>query len=134
MKLPALIPVLCALLITGCGISPNRSEDRSIIGVWEIVQMSKVTMPVDKLPKTRLASGRMEFKPGGVFHGILSAPGSPGTNMTGTYEIKGDIIKIKNSANDSVTESRVSLEKEYLVLEPMTKEPLSYVMYLKRLE
>ena len=136
MKVQTLLCVLIWSLVVSCNLScRNSGADQSILGTWEIVHMSKSPVPVDNLPASKLASGRMEFKGDGTFEGQVSMPGVPeGTPMSGTYQVEGDVITLNNSQNKSTTKSKVRFEKDYVVLKPLTPGPFSYSMYYKRVK
>ncbi len=134
MKNRTLLSVLILLITISCNLSRRNSGiGESVVGAWTIVHMSKTPIPVDNLPKSKLASGRMEFKEDGTFEGTLSMPGlTQETSLNGNYQVEGNIITIYNSLNKSTTKSKMRFEKNYLVLEPITDEPLSYAMYYRR--
>jgi hypothetical protein len=134
MTVRTLLCVLVTLLVIGLALSCRGSgAGQSIVGTWEIVHMSEAPLAVDDLPANKLASGRMEFRGDGTFVGVVSMPGAPrGTNIGGTYSVEGDVIAITNSLNKTTTKSKMRFEKDYLVLEPITRESLSYATYYKR--
>lgn len=129
-----LLCVLVMLFTMSCNLSRQGSGTvQSVVGEWEIVHMSKTPVALDNLPESKPAIGRMEFKGDGTFEGTISMPGvPPGTNISGTYQIAGDVITINNSLNKSTTRSKLRFEREYMVLEPVTQEPFSFTLYYKR--
>jgi hypothetical protein len=128
--------IFLTLLIITCSLSCHGSGgDQSIVGAWEVVHMSIDPVSVDNLPSSGLAGGRMEFKEDGTLEGAVSMPGVPqGMRISGTYRVDGDVITINNDTNKSTTQSRMRFEKDYLVLEPITREPLAYAMYYRRIK
>ncbi len=97
--------------------------------------MSQTPIPLDSIPKSGLASGRMEFKLDGTFEGKLSMSGTQQEmNLSGTYQVDKDVVTIHNSLNNSTTKSKVVLWEDYLALEPATPEEFSYTFYYKRIK
>jgi hypothetical protein len=135
MKNRTLLTVLILLITISCNLSRRNSGiGESVVGAWEIIHMSMTPVPVDNLPESKLASGRMEFKEDGTFAGTLSMPGvTQETSVNGHYQVVGNIITIENGLNKSTTQSKMRFEKNYLVLEPITQEPSSYAMYYRRI-
>jgi hypothetical protein len=131
-----LLCIFLTLLIISCSLSRQGSgNDQSIVGAWEVVHMSVDPVSVDNLPASKLAGGRVEFKKDGTLEGVVSMPGVPeGMRISGTYRVDGDVITINNDMNKSTTQSRMRFEKDYLVLEPITREPLTYAMYYRRIK
>ena len=130
-----LLCVSAVLFVVGCNLScRSRDAGQSVVGAWEIANMSRTSVPVDDLPSAKLASGRMEFKADGTYAGRMVMPGAPqGVNIAGTYAVEGDVITITNSLTNTSTRSKMRFEKDYLVLEPVTQEPFSYTVYYKRI-
>ena len=127
-----LLGVSLMFVVVGCQLS-CRGGGQSVIGAWEIANMSRVTVPIDELPAASLAGGRMEFRADGTFAGRVVMPGAPqGVDMAGTYAVEGDVITIRNGLNNSATRSKMRFEKDYLVLEPAAPVPYSYTMYYRR--
>jgi len=97
--------------------------------------MSTAPVPMDSMPASKLGNGRMEFKDDGTFTGTLSMPGLPQeTSIDGTYQVDGDVLTMNNNLNKSTTKSKLRFESDYMALEPITEEPLAYVMYYKRVK
>jgi len=135
--------VLILLLLVSCSSStpnsevspPNSDIGALIVGSWDVVHMSNTPIPLDEIPQSRLASGRLEFRRDGTLEGSVSVRGVPQeTRLVGTYQINEDVVTIHNNLNNSTTKSKARLVKDYLVLEPVTGEPLSYIFYYRRIK
>jgi hypothetical protein len=121
-KVRTVMFILLVSLASSCTLSspkpdlPARNSDirTSIVGSWEVVHMSETPVPLNDIPHSRLASGRMDFKADGTFDGNVFMRGRPqGTSLAGTYEIDGDLLTIHNSSNNSTTKSKVSSTSEH---------------------
>jgi hypothetical protein len=143
IKVRTVVVILVLLLSVSCGVSsrnselslPNSDIAASIVGSWDVVHMSQSPVPLEDIPQSKLVSGRLEFKRDGTFEGAVTMHSGPEeTRLVGTYQVDGDVITIHNSLNNSTTKSKARLVRDYLVLEPVTREALSYIFYYRRIK
>lgn len=128
--------ILIVLIVTvscGGGISGSLSDEKSVIGSWKIMGMTKQPFPLDKITETDLMGGSLNFKPDKTFDGEITYPKMPDKNVkfTGTYAVENGILTINNQTNNSTTQSTLKFEKDFMIATPLN--PDGFIMYLKRL-
>jgi hypothetical protein len=128
--------ILIILIVNiGCGgASKFVSTEKSIIGSWKLMGMTKKPFDIEKITEIDLIGGRMNFKPDNSFDGEITYPKYPDKTVKafGTYAIEGEILTISNQANNSITKSTFRFEKDFLIAKPL--HPEGSIMYYKRIE
>lgn len=127
--------ILIVLIVNiGCGVSKSVSTEKSIIGSWKLMGMTKKPFDIEKITETDMIGGRMTFKPDNTFDGEVTYTKYPDKNVKafGTYTIEGEILTITNQGNNSTTKSTFRFEKDFLIAKPLNPE--ASIMYYKRIE
>jgi hypothetical protein len=129
-----LLILILLVLTVNCGaISNSVSNEKSIVGSWKLMGMTKKPFPIDKITKTDLIGGSLNFKSDKTFDGEVTYPKMPDKNMkiSGTYAIEGEILTINNQTNNSTTKSTLKFEKDFLIATPLNSD--GFITYYKRL-
>ena len=128
-----LILIVLILTVSCGGVSNFASNEKSIIGSWKLMGMTKTPFPIEKVTETDLIGGSLNFKPDKTFDGEVTYPKIPDKNMKvfGTYTIENDVLTIKNQTNNSTTKSTLKFEKDFMVATPLNTD--GFIAYYKRL-
>jgi len=128
-----LILIVLILTVSCGGVSNSASNEKSIIGSWKLMGMTKTPFPIEKVTETDLIGGSLNFKPDKTFDGEVTYPKIPDKNMKvfGTYTIENDVLTIKNQTNNSTSKSTLKFEKDFMVATPLNTDGL--IAYYKRL-
>lgn len=128
-----IILILFILTVSCSSVSNSTSNEKSIIGSWKLMGMTKKPFPIDKITETDLMGGSLTFKPDKTFDGEITYPKKPENNLKvfGTYKIENEIITISNQTNSPTTESKMRFEKDFMILTPLN--PDGFIAYYKRL-
>lgn len=129
-----IISILILFTLSCGGIFNSDTPEKSIVGSWKLMGMTKKPFPIEEVTQTDLMGGRLNFKPDKTFDGDVTYPKMPENNLKvfGTYKIENDIITISNQANNSTTESKIKFEKDFMILTPLN--PGGFIAYYKRFE
>jgi hypothetical protein len=122
------------LALSACAVAPREAMNKeSLIGSWEFLGMTKDVVPVERLDKSGMMKGQMNFKADGTFDGDFIYPRTPekNTKAFGTYTLDNGIITIVNQSNNSNIKSELKMEKDVLIVKPLVEN--GFVMYLRRL-
>jgi len=128
-----LILIVLILTVSCGGVSNSASNEKSIIGSWKLMGMTKTPFPIEKVTETDLIGGSLNFKPDKTFDGEVTYPKIPDKNMKvfGTYTIENDVLTIKNQTNNSTTKSTLKFEKDFMVATSLNTD--GFIAYYKRL-
>jgi hypothetical protein len=129
-----LILIVLFVVVNCGGISDSVSNEKSIIGSWKLMGMTKKPFPIEEVTETDLMGGNMTFKPDNTFDGEVTYPKMPDKNLkvSGTYSIENGILTINNQTNNSATKSAMRFEKDFMILTPLN--PDGFIAYYKRLD
>jgi hypothetical protein len=122
------------ILTVSCGgVSRSVSNEKTIIGSWKLMGMTKKPFPIDKITETDLMGGSLTFKPDKTFDGEIAYPKMPDKNLkvSGTYTVENEILTINNQTNNSTTQSTLKFEKDFMIATLLN--PDGFIMYYKRL-
>ncbi|MBA3787033.1 MAG: hypothetical protein H0X15_16100 [Acidobacteria bacterium] len=128
-----LILIVLILTVSCGGVSNSASNEKSIIGSWKLMGMTKTPFPIEKVTETDLIGGSLNFKPDKTFDGEVTYPKIPDKNMKvfGTYTIENDVLTIKNQTNNSTSKSTLKFEKDFMVATSLNTD--GFIAYYKRL-
>ena len=115
------------------GVPGSLSNEKSIVGSWKLMGMTKKPFPIEKITETDLMSGNFNFKPDKTFDGEIIYPKMPDKSLkvSGTYAVENGILTINNQTNNSTTQSTLKFEKDFMIATPLN--PDGFTMYYKRL-
>ena len=127
-----LILIMLIWSVSCDGTSNSVSNEKSIVGSWKLMGMTKKPFPIEEVTENDLISGRMNFKPDKTFDGEVTYPKMPDKNLkvSGSYTIENEILTINNRTNNSATKSTLKFEKDFMIATPLN--PDGFIAYYKR--
>ncbi len=115
------------------GVSESISSEKSVVGSWKQMGMSKTPVEIERITESELMTGILTFKSDKTFDGEVIYPKSPdkNTKVFGTYSVENGILTISNQANNSTTKSTLKFEKDFMIATPLNSE--GFIGYFKRI-
>lgn len=131
-QLKVLLTLVTLLWPIGC---QTPTKPVSIIGSWELLQMSRTPVPVDQLHSSESVGGIVEFKLDKTYSGELKLPGSPTkVRMNGAYVLEDGILTLENKENGSIMKSKLHIQNDILTMEPINNEVFSFAFQYRRVK
>ena len=72
------------------------SNEKSIVGSWKLMGMTKKPFPIEEITENNLIGGSMNFKPDKTFDGEVTYPKMPDKNLkvSGSHTVENEILTI----------------------------------------
>lgn len=127
-----IILIIIFFTVSCSNASNTTSNEKSIVGSWKLMGMTKKPFPIDKITESDLMGGSLTFKSDNTFDGEITYPKMPDKNLkiSGTYKVEKETLTINNQINKSINESTLRFEKDFMIAIPLN--PDGFIAYYKR--
>ena len=76
-KLSGIFILVCLLIVGGCGVTETPVTQKELLGSWELLGMTKKRFAIEKVSKSDVIGGHLNFNADGTFTGDVTYPQRP---------------------------------------------------------